>query len=82
MLACRFGEHPDNLRNSQGVFLVVYAIKSFVAILAGCAVAIRHCVISMKISQKPYKTIKKYDKIATEKSRHSDNKMRSRNNEK
>ena len=27
----------------------------------------KNCVISMKISQKPYKTIKKYGKIATEK---------------
>jgi len=25
MLACRFGEHRDNSRNSQSVFLVVYA---------------------------------------------------------
>ena len=24
MLACRFGEHRDNSRNSQSVFLVVY----------------------------------------------------------
>ena len=25
MLACRFGEHRDNSRNSQSVFLVVYS---------------------------------------------------------
>ena len=28
MLACRFGEHRDNSRNSQSVFLVVYASSS------------------------------------------------------
>ena len=27
MLACRFGEHRDNSRNSQSVFLVVYMAK-------------------------------------------------------
>ncbi len=27
MLACRFGEHRDNSRNSQSVFLVVYVVR-------------------------------------------------------
>ena len=27
MLACRFGEHRDNSRNSQSVFLVVYIVR-------------------------------------------------------
>ena len=27
MIACRFGEHRDNSRNSQSVFLVVYMAK-------------------------------------------------------
>ena len=26
MIACRFGEHRDNSRNSQSVFLVVYKV--------------------------------------------------------
>ena len=29
MLACRFGEHRDNSRNSQSVFLVVYDNRMF-----------------------------------------------------
>ena len=27
MFACRFGEHRDNSRNSQSVFLVVYVVR-------------------------------------------------------
>ena len=27
MIACRFGEHRENSRNSQSVFLVVYMAK-------------------------------------------------------
>ena len=65
MLAYRFGEHRDNSRNSQSVFLVVYASSSQSVFLVVYLLLISYSSLCNRISALGTKLISSYKRSTT-----------------